>query len=213
MPRTHFQTSLDAVRQDLSRIILACTDSLRLATNALLDVDRPSMIEVVARVSQIEQQRVALERRVLELLARQQPVAGDLRRLVAALAASSDCERMAALTAHIARVAGRRYPACAIPDDQLTTFRRIGEVAAQIGEGAGVTLAEHDVLDAARLQVDDDVMDGLSRTLFRALLTNWPHGVPAAIDVVLTGRYYERFADHAVAIAQTVQDTRHAIRN
>ena len=72
------------------------------------------------------------------------------------------------------------------------------------GNGARITLTTSDALDAARLEIDDDAMDGLLRTLFRALVDNWSHGVEAAVNVALIGRCYERFADHAVGIAQSV---------
>ena len=80
----------------------------------------------------------------------------------------------------------------------------MGDVASRIADGARVTLSTSDTLDAARLEVDDDAMDGLHRTLFRALVHDWPHGVEKAVNVALLSRYYERFADHAVAIAQSV---------
>ena len=92
----------------------------------------------------------------------------------------------------------------AIPDELSGIFRRMGDVASRIADGARVTLTTSDAQDAARLEVDDDAMDGLRRALFRALVDDWSHGVEAAVNVALLGRYYERFADHAVAIAQSV---------
>ena len=86
----------------------------------------------------------------------------------------------------------------------MPIFSKMGAVTARIAIGAGATLDARDAFDAGRLAIDDDAMDGLRRVLFRRLLSDWPHGVESAIDVALVGRYYERFADHAVAIAQMV---------
>jgi phosphate transport system protein len=152
----------------------------------------------------LEEGGLLIERRTLHLLARQQPVASDLRMLVSAIKISAECQRMGALACHIATAANRSYPAPAIPAEVSGIFRRMGDVAGRIADGAGVTLNTSDTLDAARLEVDDDAMDGLRRALFRALRKDWSHGVEAAVDVALLGRYYERFADHAVAIAQSV---------
>ena len=104
----------------------------------------------------------------------------------------------------ISTAASRSYPAPAIPDELSEIFRRMGDVASRIADGARVTLKIGDAQDAARLEVDDDAMDGLRRALFRALVDDWSHGVENAVNVALLGRYYERFADHAVAIAQSV---------
>lgn len=124
--------------------------------------------------------------------------------LVSAIKISAECRRMGALAHHIGTAASRSHPAPAIPDELSEIFRRMGDVASRIADGARITLTTSDALDAARLEVDDDAMDGLLRALFRALVDNWSHGVEAAVNVALTGRYYERFADHAVAIAQSV---------
>jgi phosphate transport system protein len=123
---------------------------------------------------------------------------------VSAIKISAECRRMGALAHHIGTAARRSYPVPAIPDELSRIFRRMGDVASRIADGAGVTLKISDAQDAARLEVDDDAMDGLRRALFRALVDDWSHGVETAVNVALLGRYYERFADHAVAIAQSV---------
>src|ERR671932_2289573 len=66
-------------------------------------------------------------------------------------------------------------------------------------------LASRDLMIAGELETDDDVMDGLHRELFTVLLDDeWEHGIETAVDVTLCGRYYERFADHAVSVARRV---------
>jgi len=192
------------VRASLVTMTETASKAIRAATTALLDLDLEAVRMTASLEQELEDDRLAIERRTLHLLACQQPVAGDLRMLVSAIKISADCRRMSALAHHIGTAASRSYPAPAIPDELSEIFRRMGDVASRIADGARITLTTSDALDAARLEVDDDAMDGLLRALFRALVDNWSHGVEAAVNVALIGRYYERFADHAVAIAQSV---------
>jgi phosphate transport system protein len=185
-------------------MVAVATDAIFQATSALVELDAGAVSSVEQAERRIEQGRLGVERRAYSLLALQQPVAGDLRELVSAIKICADVHRMGSLAHHIAKAAGRRYPERAVPAELNPTFVKMGAVAARIADGAAVTLSAGDATDAARLAVDDDAMDGLRRTLFRNLLGDWRHGVEPAINVALVGRYYERFADHAVSIAQSV---------
>jgi phosphate transport system protein len=202
--RLEFASDLRMVRASLVTMTETASKAIRAATTALLDLDLEAVRMTASLEQELEDDRLAIERRTLHLLACQQPVAGDLRMLVSAIKISAECRRMGALAHHIGTAASRSYPAPAIPDELSEIFRRMGDVASRIADGARITLTTSDALDAARLEVDDDAMDGLLRALFRALVDNWSHGVEAAVNVALIGRYYERFADHAVAIAQSV---------
>lgn len=202
--RLEFASDLRMVRASLVTMTETASKAIRAGTTALLDLDLEAVRMTASLEQELEDDRLAIERRTLHLLARQQPVAGDLRMLVSAIRISAECRRMGALAHHIGTAASRSYPAPAIPDELSEIFRRMGDVASRIADGARITLTTSDALDAARLEVDDDAMDGLLRALFRALVDNWSHGVEAAVNVALIGRYYERFADHAVAIAQSV---------
>jgi phosphate transport system protein len=202
--RLEFASDLRMVRASLVTMTETASKAIGAATTALLDLDLEAVRMTASLEQELEDDRLAIERRTLHLLACQQPVAGDLRMLVSAIKISAECRRMGALAHHIGTAAGRSYPAPAIPDELSEIFRRMGDVASRIADGARITLTTSDAVDAARLEVDDDAMDGLLRALFRALVDNWSHGVEAAVNVALTGRYYERFADHAVAIAQSV---------
>jgi phosphate transport system protein len=105
----------------------------------------------------------------------------------------------------VAKLARRKFPACAVPDELQSTIREMGEVAADIVGKAGDVVASRDAAKAAELESDDDVMDHLHRTLLLTMLApEWRYGVDTAIDLALAGRYYERFADHAVAVAKQV---------
>jgi phosphate transport system protein len=204
MTRLEFASDLRLVRDSLVSMTGTASQAIRAATTALLDQDLEAARMTASLEQDLEDDRLALERRTFDLLARQQPVAGDLRLLVSAIKISAECRRMGALAHHIGTAASRSYPVPAIPDELSRIFRRMGDVASRIADGAGVTLKISDAQDAARLEVDDDAMDGLRRALFRALVDDWSHGVETAVNVALLGRYYERFADHAVAIAQSV---------
>lgn len=204
MTRLYLADDLGMVHDSLVTMTGTASEAMRAATIALLNQDLEAARRTAVLDQKLEDDRLAIERRTFQLLARQQPVAGDLRMLIAAIKISADCGRMGALAHHIGTTASRAYPAPAIPDELSRIFRRMGDVASRIADGARVTLHTSDAQDAARLEVDDDAMDGLLRALFRALVDDWSHGVETAVNVALLGRYYERFADHAVAIAQAV---------
>jgi phosphate transport system protein len=202
--RLEFAGDLRMVRSSLVTMTQTASQAIRAATTALLDQDLEAIRLTAALDRHLENDLLAVERQTLQLLALQQPVAGDLRLVVSAIKIGADCRRMGALAHHISTAATRSYPEPTIPDELSRIFRRMGAVASRIADGAAVTLNTSDAEDAARLEVDDDAMDGLRRALFRALVHDWPHGVETAVNVALLGRYYERFADHAVAIAQSV---------
>jgi phosphate transport system protein len=204
MARLEFAADLRMVRESLATMTGTASQAIRAGTTALLDQDLEAVRITGALEQDLRANLVAIERRTFELIARQQPVAGDLRLLVSAIKIGAECRRMGALAHHIGTAATRSYPEPAIPSELSGIFRRMGDVANRIADGARVTLLTGDAEDAARLEVDDDAMDGLRRALFRVLMDDWPYGVETAVNVALLGRYYERFADHAVAIAQSV---------
>jgi phosphate transport system protein len=112
---------------------------------------------------------------------------------------------MGDLALHIAKVARRRYPGRAVPPELHSTILEMGHVAQRIVAKAGSVIAGRDAELAKELDADDDAMDTMHRRLFRVLLERpWTHGMEAAIDLTLCGRYYERFADHAVSAAHHV---------
>ena len=141
----------------------------------------------------------------VDLLARQQPVATDLRMVVTAMRMSADLERMGDLARHVAKVARLRFPESAVPADIRATILQMGQVAERSVAKAGQVIASKDVEAAKTLERDDDAMDDLHRQLFNRLIDgSWQHGTEAAVDITLIGRYFERFADHAVSVAHRV---------
>jgi phosphate transport system protein len=183
---------------------LANTAMVR-ATKAILEADLAVAEEVISEDERIDNLHHDLDTRTLTLLARQQPVAGDLRTIVASIRMSSDIERMGDLAHHVAKLARMRYPACAIPPELVFIIQEMGEVAQRIMTKTTGIITSRDTLAAVELEKDDDAMDKLHRKLFEILLDdNWAHGIETAIDMTLVGRYYERYADHAVSVARRV---------
>jgi phosphate transport system protein len=202
MTRLEFDSGLRLVRESLFTMTGTVTEAIQAATTALLDQNLEAARATASLQQELEDHQLLIERRTIQLLARQQPVASERRMLVAAIKISAECRRMGELAHHIGMAAKRLHPAPAIPEELSGSFRWMGDVASRITDDARVTLLTSDARDAA--PVDDETRDGLHGALFRALLDNWSHGVETAVNVALLGRHYERFADHAMALAQSV---------
>ncbi len=203
--RDAYHDELDAITDQLVEMTQIVGRAITHATDALLNSDLTVAESVIDGDDNVDLIRESVDRRTVDLIARQQPVAGDLRALTTGLRIASDLERSGDLAVHVAKLARRKFPACAVPSELQSTIREMGEVAADIVGKAGIVVAGRDADLAAQLESDDDVMDHLHRTLLLTMLApEWPYGVDTAIDLALVGRYYERFADHAVAVAKQV---------
>ena len=175
------------------------------ATTALLTVDLNAAEKVIAADDVIDEIQHELDARTINLMARQQPVASDLRTLVTSLRMSADLERMGDLAHHVAKQARMRYPNSAVPAELTPTITAMGLVADKLIDKLSSVMEHRDTVRALEIETDDDEMDKLHRDLISILLAeDWPHGVETAIDMTLLGRYYERFADHAVSISRRV---------
>lgn len=176
--------------------------ALERATTALLEADLALAEQVISEDEQIDAIRRDLESRAIDVLARQQPVATDLRQLVTALRMSSDLERAGDLARHVAKLARMRYPEVAVPEDMREVFTRMSTLAQQMIVRAGEIVAAQDADGAVELQLRDDAMDRYHREVFRLVLEADPQvETQVAIDTTLLSRYLERFADHAVSVA------------
>ncbi len=203
--RDHFHGELAVLSEGMVEMTRLVGSAISRATTALLDADLTLAESVIAADEQVDALQVDLEERSFGLLARQQPVATDLRVIVTGLRMTADLERMGDLARHVAKLARMRYPGSAIPPTLRGTVVEMGQVAERIVAKTGSVIASRDLALAAELETDDDAMDVLHRTLFAVLLSpDWEHGIETAIDVTLCGRYYERFADHAVSVARRV---------
>jgi phosphate transport system protein len=203
--RNQFHDDLDTISDQLVELTRLAGSAISRATTALLDADVHLAESVIEADRKLDDIRVELDDLAISLLARQQPVATDLRIVVTAMHMSSDLERMGDLARHVAKVARLRVPDSAVPPELRTHILQMGQVAEAIVAACGSVIASKDVSAAIALEKDDDQMDDLHRDLFAKLLdedTSWSRRT--ILDLTLVGRYYERFADHAVSVARRV---------
>ncbi|MCG7580760.1 phosphate signaling complex protein PhoU [Mycolicibacterium sp. OfavD-34-C] len=203
--RTAYHEQLDALTNRLAEMCGLAGIAMERATQALLQADLPLAEQVITDHDQIATLSARAEEDAFVLLALQAPVAGDLRAVVSSIQIVADVDRMGALALHVAKIARRRHPQPALPEEVNGYFAEMGRVAVDLGHSAQEVLLTKDPEKAARIREDDDAMDDLHRHLFTVLMDrDWKHGVAAAVDVTLLGRFYERFADHAVEVARRV---------
>jgi phosphate transport system protein len=203
--RDAYFDQLDSIVDDLVAMTHEVQTAVSRSTSALLTADADKAERVISDDADVDAAREKIEARCFELLALQQPVASDLRMIVATLRMVADLERMGDLSVHVAKVARLRVPELAIPGELVPTIERMAAVAERmVGQAAGI-IAERDVEGARALEESDEEMDQLRRSSFRVMLADdWAHGVEPAVDIALLGRYYERIADHAVSLARRV---------
>jgi phosphate transport system protein len=203
--RDAFHDQLETVFSDLAGMCRRVEAAVREATQSLLEADAEVAERVISSDVEIDQIRERIEEVCFELLSLQQPVAGDLRIVVSALRMVSELERMGDLSVHVAKIARLRVPAVAVPDQARETVEKMADTAEDMVSRVSQIITRRDVEAAIELGRDDEVMDQLRRRSFSELLSDdWQHGVEAAVDIALLGRYYERIADHAVSVANRV---------
>ena len=175
------------------------------ATQCLLEPNLELAERVIKDDDTLDDMQHDLDARVTLIIARQSPVAGDLRALLTSLRISADLERMGDMAHHIAKLARMRYPNSAVPPELVQVVRDMDKVAVSIIQKTTSAINMRNTTLALELEKDDDAMDQLQRELFRKLLDpKWSHGAEVAIDMTLLGRYYERCADHAVSVGRRV---------
>ena len=201
--RDAYHEELDAIVSDLAEMTNSVSSAMASASTALLDADLHLAQKVIDGDGSIDLVYHQIEMRALDLLARQQPVASDLRTIVTSLRMVADIERAGDLALHLAKVARRRYPLSSVPPQMRSTILEMSQIAQMIMTKCGDVIRTRNVEMAHELEVDDDAMDALHRRIFGQIL-DLNVGLEAAIDITLVGRYYERFADHAVSVAQRV---------
>ena len=201
--RTDFRHQLDSLRADMGGMCTMAGDAMESATRGLLDADAEAARHVSFQVRRMRLLHHDVERRTLAILARQAPVAGDLRTVVSAIHIAADADRMGGLASHIAKLSLRRHPEPVAPAELKDTFARMGRIAVRLAENCQTILATGDCERAQRVRHDDQAMETIHQELHLAVTsTQWTHGPGVASDVVLLGRFYGRFADHADAIAR-----------
>jgi phosphate transport system protein len=203
--RDAFHDDLDSINQTLVEMSTLVAGAMGRATTALLSANLELAEEVIADDDRVDAIQHELDNKTLDVMARQQPVASDLRNLVTSLRMSADFERMGDFAHHIARIARMRYPNTAVPAELTATIQSMGDVAQALINKVTGLLQSRDINVALEVERDDDEMDKLHRKLFEVLMDDaWAHGIETAIDMTLLGRYYERCADHAVSVSRRV---------
>ena len=203
--RAAYHEQLAELTDQLGEMCRLAGVAMEHATQALLQADLVQAEQVFFDHEQIAALSARAEESAFVLLALQAPVAGDLRAIVSAIQMVADIDRMGALALHVAKIARRRHPQHALPEEVNGYFSEMGRVAVELGNNVQEVLMSRDPEKAGRIREEDAVMDDLHRHLFTVLMDReWKHGVGCAVDVTLLGRYYERFADHAVQVARRV---------
>jgi phosphate transport system protein len=201
--REAYQSRLDGLADELADMCDSVAGAMRRATDALLRADLRLAEGVIAGDLRIDELRDRAQEDAFGLLALQAPVAGDLRVVVAAIHASGDLERMGDLALHVAKAARRRHPERVLPVEVEPYFAEMGRVGVALARKAAEVIRTRDVERALELESDDDAVDDLHKHMFTVMMgREWTHGVAAAVDATLLARFYERYADHAVAVAR-----------
>ena len=203
--REAYHVELDRLAGNLAAMSLQVAEALELATKALLEVDLGLAEQVISDDQKVDDARAECEEQAYALLALQAPVATDLRTVLAAIHAAESLERMGDLALHVAKAARRRHPQPVLPESVRPYFAEMGAVAVKLALQAEQVIKNRDVHAAKLLEAADDQVDDIHKHLFTVIMDrDWPYGVAAAVDVTLLGRFYERFADHAVSVAKRV---------
>src|SRR4051812_28584339 len=176
--RVQYQQQLDNILSELVEMTGGVRAALSQATDALLHADLSAAELVISGDLAIDEARERIENDSFEVLARQAPVAGDLRMLVASLRMVADLERMGDLSVHIAKVARLRYPTKAVPAVLEPVIGEMAKTADEMIAAAAEIVETRDVHAAQELEEADDEMDRLRRSMFRTLLSDdWDAGV------------------------------------
>jgi phosphate transport system protein len=204
--RAVFQQELAEVQDRLVEIAELVVRSIRSATRAFNESDVSLAEEVIANDHRIDEATVLLDELSIQILARQQPVARDLRIVVTALRVSASLERMGDMAEHIAQLARYRFPDKVVPKSLRSTFAEMGRLDVAIAEKLVELLRTQDIRLADEIRNDDDDIDELHISVFDKVLgETWKGEAVDTVDATLASRYHERFADHAVSIAKKVQ--------
>ncbi len=200
--RAAFHAELDELIGDLASMGQLASQIMINASAALLQADLALAELVITRGDEMDARYHDVEQRRIALLAMH---ATDLQTVGGTLQAAGDLQRMGDLAQHIAKIARLAHPNLAVPDDVLPVIARMSLIASGLAQQAATAIERLDPRSGDRLARADDEIDALLRQLLRTVFAeNWSHGVEPAVHAALVGRYYERFADHAVAIVRQV---------
>ena len=204
--RSAFRKRLYALTEETSAMCTLAGSVMAQATTALLRYDEFDSAAMQDDLTELHMKHRNVERSVLVTLACEAPVARDLRYVVSALHIASDADRMGELAAHVARTVHRRRPAPVVTESVAGYFEAMGRLVVDLADAAAAVVVDGDIDRADRIRQTDDSVDELHRRLFAVLMSrDWDGGVQQAVDLILLGRFYERFGDHATAIADWIE--------
>lgn len=203
--REVFQQELREVQDRLVEISALVADAIENATKAFTESDIALAETVIEADARIDEAAVSLDELAIQILARQQPVARDLRIVVTALRVSASLERMGDMATHISQLARYRFPEKVVPKGLRSTFAEMGRLDVTIARMLTELLRTEDLAIAETIRDTDDEIDALHLSVFDKMLgETWKGDSEATVDATLASRYHERFADHAVSIAKKV---------
>lgn len=201
--REAYHVELEELSGNLAAMSVQVAGAMEKATKALLDADLSLAEQVIGDDAKIDDLRAEAEEQAYALLALQAPVATDLRTVLAVIHAAESLERMGDLALHVAKAARRRHPDHAVPEPVRPDFAEMGDAVVKLALRAEEVIKSKDVDAARSIEAEDDRVDEIHRHLFSVIMAkDWDFGVAAAVDVTLLGRFYERYADHAVSVAK-----------
>jgi phosphate transport system protein len=204
--RRSYHEQLEEIRGDVVKVAAKTCEQIGAATQAMLDGDLALVDRIYAEHEEIAQRVTQIEQRVYQLFALQQPMASDLRELLAVLRILHEIELTAGLMRNVARATRRLYPR-ELPPRVRGIIERMGAQASVQTHLAVDAFADVDAAIAAALPDMDDVMDDLQKELFRAIFAVGAPDESAlqmAVQLAFVGRDYERAADHAVMVGRWV---------
>jgi len=216
-PVPHFQEELAALNQRLLAMGGLAEDAVRRAVGGLSGRDQAALDRVCTGDEPLNQANIDIDNRCFTLLALHQPLAADLRAIIAAVKINSDLERVGDLAVNIAEAAGRylAHP----PVKPLVDLPAMGVIAQRMLREALDAYVRGDTALARNVLEQDDQLDALKTRVFRDLITSMaedPRRVEPAIELILVSRHLERIGDHATNIAEDVifmvsaRDVRHS---
>lgn len=204
--REMFQQELSELQDRLVEVSEMVTVAISKATEAFGESNVALAEEVIENDAFIDERALSLDELAIAILARQQPVARDLRIVVSALRISTSLERMGDMADHIAQLTRYRFPEKVVAKGLRGTFKKMGELDIQVAETLTKLLKTQNLKHADKIRDLDDEIDALHLSVFDRVLGETWGGAPVdTVDATLASRYLERFADHAVSISKKVK--------
>jgi len=212
----HFQEELETLKERLLAMGGLAEERVRLSVRGVAERNPDDIQAVLGGDEPVNDLHIEIDDRCFKLLALHQPMAADLRAIVAAVKINTDLERVGDLAVNVAE-AGKRYLHHA-PVKPLIDIPRMGDIAQLMLRDALDAFVRRDIALAEAVLAKDDELDALKTQIFRELLTFMLQDtstIEPALDLILISRHLERIGDHATNVAEDVifmvsaRDVRH----